>query len=424
MRLVCLICKQSYPVNKIRYSCDCGGTLDVEYDFSKTPCGQELKNSFFKRGSQEVVHHLSGVWRYRELLPSVPDKYLISRGEGYTGLYENSRITKYTGIKNIFLKHEGENPSGSFKDRGMTVAITIGKWLGANIFACASTGNTSASLGAYTAAAGLKGVIFIPDNKISYGKLSQALAYGVKTLQIKGDFDAAMKLVQEVTQKRKIYLLNSLNPFRVEGQKTIILELLEQLNWKVPDWIVVPGGNLGNTAAFGKVLMEAKKLKLIDRLPRLAVIQAEGANPFYRSFKTGFKKLIPIEAHTVATAIRIGNPVSFDRAKRSILETDGVVESVTDQEIMEAKAVIDSSGIGCEPASAASVAGILKLRKSGVIKASKIVVGILTGNLLKDPDTTVKYHLKQLPGMEKSKLGNQPLVIEANLKSVDQALKR
>src|SRR5205823_12473866 len=294
-----------------------------------------------------------------------------------TGRIGHRQIGSYAGLDHLFLKHEGENPTGSFKDRGMTVGVTMASLLGAQAVACASTGNTSASLASYAAQAGMRGIVFLPAGNVTVGKLAQSLAYGATTIQIDGDFDAAMQLVEQVCNELGIYLLNSLNPYRVEGQKAIGFELLQQLDWQAPDWLVLPAGNLGNTSAIGKAFRQAYQLGLIGHMPRIAAIQATGANPFYRSFVSGFRQREQVQADTIATAIKIGNPVSFPRARRVIEESNGVVEEVTDEEILAAKTVIDRSGIGCEPAYAATVAGARKLVQRGIIKPDEIVVGIL-----------------------------------------------
>jgi len=276
-------------------------------------------------------------------------------------------------------------------------------------------------MAAYAALAGLSAIVFVPQGKIALGKLAQALAYGAKTLEVKGDFDTAMGLVREICEKLGIYLLNSLNPFRIEGQKTIVFELIQQLGWEPPDWIVLPAGNLGNTSAFGKALKELADLGLIERLPRLAAVQASGANPFYRSFREGFRRRERVRAQTIATAIRIGDPVSYPRAVRALKLTRGLVVEVTDQEIMDAKAQVDAAGIGCEPASAAAVAGTRKLVQDGTIKEGERVVAVLTGNLLKDPQATIAYHLGELPGIEPA-FANRPLAIEPTLEAVKEVL--
>jgi threonine synthase len=410
--LRCVECSTLYPGMearwKPRYRCDCGGVLDVEL---ASPTGAKgLRQLFNERASApptwpvntgNILPDHSGVWRYRELILPVPGQYIVSRPEGNTGLYpvgtENCgagrighrQIGSYAGLDHLFLKHEGENPTGSFKDRGMTVGVTMASLLGAQAVACASTGNTSASLASYAAQAGMRGIVFLPAGNVTVGKLAQSLAYGATTIQIDGDFDAAMQLVEQVCNELGIYLLNSLNPYRVEGQKSIGFELLQQLNWQAPDWLVLPAGNLGNTSAIGKAFRQAYQLSLISHMPRFASIQAAGANPFYRSFQQGFTMRESVQAQTVATAIKIGDPVSFTRARRVIEESNGLVEEVTDAEILAAKTIIDRSGLGCEPASAATLAGIRKLVERGVMKRDESVVGVLTGNLLKDTLTGI-----------------------------------
>ncbi len=326
----------------------------------------------------------SGVWRFRELL--LPGRGpTLTHPEGNTTLYRREAIARFAGHEDLVLKHEGENPTGSFKDRGMTVAVTQAVRAGATAVACASTGNTSASMAAYAAQAGLPALVFVPAGKVAAGKLAQALAYGARTLLVKGDFDACLRLAREASEALGIALLNSINPWRLEGQKTIVWEMLQQRGWEPPDWIVLPAGALGNTSAFGKALREAHGLGLIARVPRVASVQAAGASPFYRSFRGGFRRRYRVEAETIATAIRIGDPASHDRAVRTIRETRGLVTSVTDREILEAKAVVDAAGIGCEPASAAAVAGTRRLVREGRIRRSDSVVAILTGHVLKDP---------------------------------------
>jgi threonine synthase len=352
--------------------------------------------------SREILDR-SGVWRFRELLLGLPPVAAdslapISRPEGQTNCYPAGReqdsgghgsIGRLVRVDRLWIKHEGENPTGSFKDRGMTVAVSVARWLGATAVACASTGNTSASMAAYAAQAGLPAIVLLPEGKVASGKLSQAIAYGAEIRQVSGDFDQAMTEVERLCREEGCHLLNSLNPFRVLGQQTLALELLQQLAWDAPDWIVLPAGNLGNTTALGRGLLLAQRIGLITRVPRIAAIQASGANPFYRSFRHGFADLRPVEAHTLATAINIGDPVSFRRAREVILATRGVVAEVSDPEILRAKAVVDRAGIGCEPASAAAVAGLLRLVDAGVIGHAERVVAILTGNLLKDPSSVL-----------------------------------
>ena len=356
--LCCDKCGATYPLQELRHRCDCGWLLDVVHDLEGMR-GVVSRATFDSRhielvGLRANPRQTSGVWRYAELVLPVEDADIVSRLEGNTPCYHHRRLSGWVGLDQFYVKHEGENPTGSFKDRGMTVGVTQARALGARAVACASTGNTSASLASYASVAGLPALVFIPAGHIAYGKLSQALAYGARTFQIEGDFDGAMGLVQRVCKELDIYLLNSVNPFRLEGQKTIIFELLQSWGWVAPQWIVFPAGNLGNTAAFGKALHELRALGLIDTMPRLVAVQAEGANPFYRAFVDGFRDRVEVQAETIATAIRIGSPVSYWRAVRALGWTDGLVTQVSDQEIMDAKAQVDAAGIGCEPASEAA----------------------------------------------------------------------
>lgn len=393
--LQCVNCQQQYPVHEVRYTCDhCGGLLDVIHDWTDLPINRALFDD--RLGSLEPPYH-SGVWRYLELIyPSVDPANVVTKPEGNTNLYPLPRLAQWAGVDTFYLKHEGENPTGSFKDRGMTTGVTQARVLGIERVACASTGNTSAALASYAALAGIEGIIFLQNKQIALGKLAQGIAYGALCLRIEADFDRNLELVREVSKRLNIYVLNSVNPFRLEGQKSIMFEAIQQLRWQVPDWIVVPGGNLGNSSAFGKALKELYDLGLIDKLPRLAVVQAEGASPLFKSYETGFENFEAMKADTVATAIKIGNPVNYEKAVRTIDWTNGVVEMVTDQQVMDAKAKIDAAGIGCEPASACSLAGTRKLVEKGIIKPGDSVVGVLTGHLLKDPDATIGYHSNTL----------------------------
>jgi threonine synthase len=403
------------PHRSPRVQCVCGGLLDVVQRPSES--GRALRARFDRRLRGGRAEGGSGVWRFRELvLPgNLPP---VSHPEGNTELYRRPSISAYVGLPDLALKHEGENPTGSFKDRGMTVAVTQAVRAGARAVACASTGNTSASMAAYAAQAGLPALVFVPAGKVASGKLAQALAFGARTMLVRGDFDACLRLAREVSEALGIMLLNSINPWRIEGQKTIVLEMLQQRGWEPPDWIVVPAGNLGNTAAFGKALGEARELGLIRKLPRIAAIQAAGANPFYRSFRTRFRKRFRVKAETVATAIRIGDPASFERGVRAIRETRGVVAAVRDREILEAKAVVDGAGIGCEPASAAAVAGARQLRRRGLIRKGESVVTVLTGHLLKDPQSVIDFHHGRARG------ANRPVEIEAKVSAVERLLER
>ncbi len=420
MILRCIECGKEYPIDEARYRCECGNLLEVVHPL-ETLKKKLSRKLFDERLARRDFPYNSGVWRYKELILDIDEKFIISRPEGNTNFYTSGKVAEYVGLKDILLKHEGENPTASFKDRGMTCGISAAKMLGFKRVACASTGNTSASMASYAAMAGMESIVFIPEGKIAFGKLAQALAYGAKTLQIKGDFDDAMQLVQEVCQELGIYLLNSVNPFRIEGQKAIGFEVLQQLGWQVPHWIALPGGNLGNNTALSKGFKELYELGIIEKVPRIAVVQAHGANPLYRMWKnkTSFTS---VKAQTIATAIKIGNPISWKKSIRGIEWTRGVVEEVTDQEIMDAKAIVDASGIGAEPASCASIAGVRKLVRAGIINKDEKVVAILTGNLLKDPDATVNYHLGKLKGI-KSNYANKPIQIEPNLEAVKKCLK-
>ena len=407
--LQCISCTSAYSVEMVRYHCDCGSLLTVA---RRQPWHERLTPEILlaRQNSSDPLDQ-SGVWSFREAIVSLPRQSIVTHPEGRTRLYSRSSLSAYAGVERLAFKHEGENPTGSFKDRGMTVAVSQAKHLGLKAVACASTGNTSASLAAYAAHAGMRAVVFLPAGKISTSKLAQALGYGAICLAVEGDFDAAMTLVQESADKLGLYLVNSLNPMRLEGQKTIIFELLMQRGFTVPDWIVVPAGNLGNTSAFGKALLEAHAAGWINRLPRLASIQASGANPFYLSYVDAFQSAHIVKAHTVATAIQIGAPVNYSKAKAVITATNGIVAQVSDAEIMRAKAAIDQSGIGCEPASAATLAGVQQLRQQGVIRPSDDVVCVLTGNMLKDPEAVL------------AAANNKVRPIAASLAAVEAALK-
>ncbi len=399
-------CGQEFSIRKKLYQCpSCRDLLDIVYDFSRTDV-DSLKESFSRRRLSNRPLDVSGVWRYRELLPFEAGDLdrVVTMGEGNNPILDAPRCAEYVGLDRLRVKNLGWNPSGSFKDYGMTVAVSQAIRLDAQVVACASTGNTSASMAAYCARAGLRSVVFLPEGQIAFGKLAQALDYGALTLQIQGSFDVAMKLVQELAAETDLYLMNSINPFRLEGQKTVILELLDQLGWQCPDRIVVPGGNLGNSSSYGKVLMELKELGMIDRIPRITIIQAEGADPLYRTLVTSSQELVPVnDAWTLASAIKIGQPISWKKAVRALQFSDGWCDEVTEQEIADAKAILGRDGIGCEPASATTVAGLKRLldasgeeRPEVTIDPGENVVAILTGHQLKDPDYTVNYHLDSL----------------------------
>jgi len=414
----CMACEARFTGEDVLTKCPaCGGLLDVVI-----PTRHKLTPSDLGVEIPAAAQH-SGVWRYLSLLPALPEAALVSRWEGNTPLYRDDRLARYAGLAdgNLELKHEGHNPTASFKDRGMTVGVSHAKAVGARIVACASTGNTSASLAAYASAAGIPALVLVPETKVSAGKLAQTIAYGAMVVQVDGDFDAALALLRELTATYDVYLVNSVNPFRLEGQKTIIFEMLEQRGWQPPDWIVLPGGNLGNTSAFGKALIELRAVGLIDRLPRLAVIQAAGAAPFAAYHATGFEEFAPVHAETVATAIKIGNPASTARARRSIELTNGWVTTVDDDEILDAKAAIDRCGIGCEPASAASLAGLRRLVREGIVGSDDTAIALLTGHILKDTDAVTAYHFGEVDGAPRPG-ANRPIRVAAELSALEQAL--
>jgi threonine synthase len=447
-------CDARFSVAETLTACTrCGSLLDVDYEWSRLPVPRALRDFESRWGRRNEPLEFSGVWRFRQLLPFAPDDRIVTIGEGQTILRNAPRVARYCGLadEGLFLQYEGLNPSGSFKDNGMTAACTHAHMVGARHAACASTGNTSASLAIYASATGLfRVIVFVGSGRIAYGKLSQALDFGSKTLQIEGDFDDAMHQVQAVCRQEKIYLCNSVNPFRLEGQKAIMYRVLEALRWQVPDWIVVPGGNLGNSSAFGKAFLELRHLGLIDRVPRLAIINASGANTLHRlveqhglRWNGGRPDRGVIEkyysamsrdgsrASTLATAIEINRPVNLVKALRALDACDGIVREVGDQEILDAKAQVGAGGFGCEPASAASVAGARLLREQGVIAPSDRVVCILTGHQLKDPTTTVAYHaadeeqfdrvLRQR-GVNSARFANHPVVVENELNRIMEVL--
>src|SRR5882672_1685614 len=391
-------CGARFKLNERLYVCPaCGGLLEVLLEGNTDQDPEGLRAVWSKRLASFDPADRSGVWRYRELLPFAADAPIVTLAEGNTPIYEAPVSAAYCGLDALTLKHQGCNPTGSFKDTGMTTAVTQALILGVRAVVCASTGNTAASLAAYAARAQLQCAILVPQGQISHGKLAQSLDYGAAVLELEGNFDDAMRVIRELAEDESTYLVNSINPFRIEGQKTVAAELLQQRDWRVPDHVVVPGGNLGNSSALGKGFKELKDLGLIDRLPRLSVVQAEGAAPFASLFESESDVLTPIDhPQTLATASKIGAPVSWKKALRAVLESGGRVLSVSEQEIADAKAIIGRDGVGCEPASATTVAGIKRLVASGVIGSDDDVVAMLTGHILKDSDYTIDYHLNQL----------------------------
>ncbi len=392
--LKCIECGREWGND--RYTCECGGLLEVEIDLNAVDID-------FKLDGNNI-----SVWKYRSLLPVRIDPVTLK--EGGTPLYRAERLEKEVGVRRVYVKHEGLNPSGSFKDRGMTVGVTKAIELGRNAVACASTGNTSASMAMYAAKAGLRAYVLLPAGKVALGKVAQALMHGAKVIGIDGNFDDALRIVREVCSREPIYLLNSINPFRPEGQKTIAYEIADEIG--VPDRVVLPVGNAGNISAIYKGFRELKDLGLTDSMPKMTGIQAEGAAPIYRAFKEGKEDIVPVEnPETIATAIRIGNPVSAKKALRAIYNTGGMAEIVSDAEIIEAqKFLAAKEGIGVEPASAASVAGLRKLAANGMIDPDETVVCVVTGNLLKDPETVVK-------------VCGEPITVEASVDAVIKAMR-
>ncbi|HWR14370.1 MAG TPA: threonine synthase [Terriglobales bacterium] len=392
-------CATTFDLHERVLSCHrCGDLLEVVVD-AATKNAAALKKLWLERRGSYAPKDASGVWRFRELLPSYDD--VITLSEGNTPLVRGQKSADWAGVRNLRFKHLGWNPTGSFKDLGMTVGMTEAKFVGAKAVGCASTGNTSASLAAYAARAELVAKVYLPAGKASTNKMAQAVDFGAEIVQVEGNFDRALDALLEV---RDLYFLNSINPFRLEGQKTAMFELLEQLEWRVPDYVVVPGGNLGNSSAFGKAFDELKAAGLIDRVPKLVVVQAEGANPFAWMWRSGVEELEPQEhPETVASAIRIGNPRSWRKSLRGVKSTGGFVMDVTDEEIGEAKAMIGRDGIGCEPASATTLAALRKLSESGKIDRDAVVIAVLTGHALKDTDFIVKNSGNELAALSEVK---------------------
>jgi threonine synthase len=426
-------CREKYPLDHKEHACErCGNLLDVHYDFQarhasavrSTDAAEAdsfdavaLREIWERRKGRSAVIDQSGVWRFRELLPFVPaGAGVVTLSEGRTPLVEVARTGDWVGGVRLAVKHQGNNPTGSFKDLGMTTCITQAAAVGSRVTACASTGNTSASMAAYAARGGMKAVVFVPFGKISAAKMAQTLEFGAVVIEIGDNFDQAFQMLRSLTEEMGMYLVNSLNPFRLEGQKTVVLEMLEQRDWRVPDYIAVPGGNLGNVSAIGKGLSELKEIGLIDKLPRVVVVQAQGANPFYKMLATGASEVVPIgEPQTEASAIRIGDPVNWKKALRALRLTRGLCESVTDEQIFAAKAALAKDGVGCEPASAASIAGIRKLVQARTIEPGADVVAILTGHQLKDPEIFLRHRSEQ-------DLSRQKLHVEADLDKLRIAL--
>ena len=433
--LRCISCQQTFAEFAVDFRCQaCGDLLEVtsphldqaNEGFQK-PDRTALIARWLARKQSSLDADQSGVWRFRELLPAFFDPAgVVTLREGNTPLYSLPRCARDVGMERVFAEHQGMNPTGSFKDTGMTVAVSLAKRAGFEWVACASTGNTSASMAAFAARAGLRAVAVIPEGKIAWSKLAQAIDYGAYTFQLKTDFDGCVRVLSEVVRSFPLYVVNSVNPFRIEGQKTAAFEILEQLGWRVPDHVIVPGGNLANASALGKGFLELRALGIVEAAPRISIIQAAGANPLARSMReSGGEHLEPVHAETRASAIRIGNPAIWRKAVAVLRKTQGCCEDVTDGEIAVAKAEIGSEGIGCEPASATTLAGLKKLVRSGFVQRNDTVVLLLTGHLLKDPEFTLDFHRGHLESPlpeTASHLQRPPVILEPVAQSLILAL--
>ncbi len=425
-RFRCVSCAADFPIEQVRTECaTCGSLLDVEHDLTSFGrSGTDWRSLFDRRRSAlpglfTKPYEQSGVWRYREhVLPCLLEEEIVSKPEGNTRLYPGRALGDELGLSRMFVKHEGENPTLSFKDRGMTVGVSWARHLGIKDVACASTGDTSAALAAYAAEVpGMRGIVLLPDAKITGEQLAQALHYGATTLALSTDFDGCMKVVADLSSAHPLYLLNSKNPVRIEGQKTIAFEAIHDLGWEVPDWFVVPVGNAGNISAIGKGLREWLSLGVIDKRPRLAGIQADAADPFYQSYQTGFTRRITRTAgETAASAIRIGAPVSHPKAEREIKFWNGVVARVTESELMAAAALANRHGLAICPNSAVALAGVKKLRAEGTIGKDQLVVVIATAHAIKFSSPVVAFHSSGAPG------ANPPRKVEGTLAAVERAL--
>ncbi|MCY7825022.1 threonine synthase [Bacillus spizizenii] len=411
MKLVCIDCGQEMSSDDFKYQCSCGGLVDIVHDFSHYDT-DHLKHVFHERLSERMSVFASGVWRYKELIyPDLPVESIVTKYEGNTGLYCSEMLSKYTGVRKVYLKAQSENPSGSFKDNGMTVAVSHGKHLGYEKYACTSTGNTSSSLGMYASIANASSYVFVPDKEISINKVLQTAAYGGNVFSIPGTYDDGIRFLEKYSGDFGFYICNSINPFRIEGQKSIIYEIAQYLDWKLPDWIIVPGGALSNATALGKGLRDLYALNFIDKIPRVAIIQAEGASPFHQMISKNKETIDPEPfPYTRASALNIGNPPSWKKARKVLEDTNGITVSVTDEDILDAKAIIDRTGVGCEPASASTAAGLRQLRSQQVIDKDESVLCILTGNILKDTGALHDYHFgKDLNGKFKNNIKSAEL---------------
>lgn len=420
-------------MNQIIYRCPkCGDLLEVRHDLEAlraTPA-EEWKTLFASRCQDLTGPSASGIWSKKEwVCPALAPENIVTIGEGRTPLFEMKRFARAAGVAQLRVKLCGNSHTGSFKDLGMTVLVSMVKQMIAEgqeikAVACASTGDTSAALSAYCAAAGIPALVLLPKGKISTAQLIQPIANGTLTLALDTDFDGCMRLIEQLTEYREIYLANSMNSLRVEGQKTVGMEIVQQLGWQVPDWIIVPGGNLGNISALGKGLLEMHAVGLIDRLPRLVCAQAERANPLYESFKKGFAEFEPGKAQTtLASAIQIGNPVSINKAIRVLKHCHGLVEQASEEELANAAAQADKHGLFVCPQTGVALAGFLKLVEKGEIDSNAQVVIISTAHGLKFADFKIKYHENRLEGVA-SHFANLPVEIPPELEQVKEHVER
>lgn len=416
-------CDVRYPLDEIVYRCQsCGGLLEVRHDVDalKQKSGAEWRSLLDSRLGRQ-----SGVWSKKEMvLPELRDENIVSLGEGNSPLIRSDAFAKLLGVESVHIKQCGTSHTGSFKDLGMTVLVSMVKQIRSKVraVACASTGDTSAALSAFCAAAGIPSIVFLPKDKVSVAQLIQPLANGAITISVDSDFDGCMKIVEEITRDGSIYLANSMNSLRVEGQKTISLEIAQQLGWDLPDFIVVPGGNLGNISAIAGGFLLMKELGLIDRIPRLVCAQAQQANPLYRSFLKDFETFESITAGaTLATAIQIGNPVSYYKAVKGLRATNGIVEQASETELANASAQIDRLGFFNDPQTGVALAVTMKLARTGAIPTGSRVVVISTAHGLKFVDFKLRFHQGQLSGGDKS-FQNLPIEVPSNIDAVRRAL--
>ena len=424
-------CGETYSLDEIIYRCrKCGNLLEVRHDMEKLKekSADEWRELFDNRYRKQSWPHGSSVWGKKEwVCPYVEDENVVSMYEGATNLFWAERFGSQIGMEDIWLKMCGNSHTGSFKDLGMTVLVSVVKQMVADgksipAVACASTGDTSAALAAYCASAGIPAIVFLPKDKVSVAQLVQPISNGALVLSLDTDFDGCMEMVQKVCTQNNIYLANSINSLRIEGQKTISIELCQQFDWEVPDWIVIPGGNLGNISALGKGFLMMRELGLITKLPRLVCAQAEHANPLYLSYLKNFEEFHPVKAKkTLANAIQIGNPVSINKAIRTLKEFDGIVEQASEQELADASALVDKTGTFNCPHTGVALAAFLKLKERGVFKKSDRVVIVSTAHGLKFVEFKIGYHMGQLEGVF-SKYANRPVELPPDYDAITETI--